>query len=73
MISLVCLNYPHLAIVGTCIGRIKVIFHLPDKVAEFGSNRTMPVPEEWAEHGPLTYVEWFMKLPACAVWAVPTV
>ena len=26
----------------------------------------MPVPEEWAEHGPLAYVEWFVKLPVCA-------
>ena len=51
---------------GTHIGRVKVIFRLPDRVAEFGSNRTMPAPEEWAEHGPLAYVEWFAKLPACA-------
>ena len=56
MISLACLNYPHPAI-GTRIGRVKVIFRLPDRVAEFGSNRTMPAPEEWAEHGPLAYVE----------------
>lgn len=65
MISLVCLSYPHLTI-GTRIGRVKAIFHLPDKVAEFVSNQTMPVPEEWAEHGPLAYVEWFAKLPACS-------
>ena len=65
MISLACLNYPHPAI-GTRIGRVKVIFQLPDKVAEFGSNQIMPAPEEWAEHGPLAYVEWFAKLLACA-------
>ena len=65
MISLACLSYPHPTI-GTRIGRVKAIFRLPDKVAEFGSNRTMPAPEEWAEHGPLAYVEWFAKLPACA-------
>ena len=65
MISLACLNYPHPAI-GTRIGRVKVIFRLPDRVAEFGSNRTMPAPEEWAEHGPLAYVEWFAKLPVCS-------
>ncbi|EPS94989.1 hypothetical protein FOMPIDRAFT_1054615 [Fomitopsis schrenkii] len=38
---------------GTRIGRVRVIFRLPDKIAEYGSNCTMPAPEEWAEHGPL--------------------
>ena len=46
------------------LGKTKRFFLM--KVAEFGSNQTMPVPEEWAEHGPVAYVVWFVKLPVCA-------
>ncbi|EPS98694.1 hypothetical protein FOMPIDRAFT_1051333 [Fomitopsis schrenkii] len=51
---------------GTWIGCVKVIFRLPDKITEYGSNITMPAPDEWAEHGPLAYVEWFAMLPTSA-------
>ncbi|TFY57409.1 hypothetical protein EVJ58_g7029 [Rhodofomes roseus] len=52
---------------GTRIGPVKVVFHLPDKITKYSTNGgPMPAPDEWAQHGPLAYVEWFAKLPACA-------
>ncbi|EPS92507.1 hypothetical protein FOMPIDRAFT_1137693 [Fomitopsis schrenkii] len=50
---------------GTRIGRVKIIFKLPETIHECGTaNGTIPAPQEWKERGPLAYVEWFAKLPA---------
>ncbi|KAI0725020.1 hypothetical protein C8Q72DRAFT_786306 [Fomitopsis betulina] len=51
---------------GTCIGRVKVIFKLPDTIYEHGSLNEMHTPKEWATQGPLVYVEWYTNLPASA-------
>ncbi|KAI0713002.1 hypothetical protein C8Q72DRAFT_790339, partial [Fomitopsis betulina] len=51
---------------GTHIGRVKVIFKLPDTIYEHGSLNEMHAPEEWATQGPLAYVEWYANLPASA-------
>ncbi|KAI0711013.1 hypothetical protein C8Q72DRAFT_790571 [Fomitopsis betulina] len=51
---------------GTRIGRVKVIFKLPDTIYEHGSLNEMHAPEEWATQGPLAYVEWYANLPASA-------
>ncbi|KAH9912266.1 uncharacterized protein B0H18DRAFT_1127404 [Fomitopsis serialis] len=51
---------------GTRIGRVKVIFRLPQKIRQHGMMAEMQAPEEWAHEGPLAYVEWFAKLPASA-------
>ncbi|KAI0727017.1 hypothetical protein C8Q72DRAFT_796259 [Fomitopsis betulina] len=51
---------------GTRIGRVKVIFKLPDTIHEHGSLNEMHAPEEWATQGPLAYVEWYANLPASA-------
>ncbi|EPT04074.1 hypothetical protein FOMPIDRAFT_1114975 [Fomitopsis schrenkii] len=51
---------------GTRIGRLKVIFKLPDTIYEQGSLNEMHAPEEWATQGPLAYVEWYANLPVAA-------
>ncbi|EPS94098.1 hypothetical protein FOMPIDRAFT_1134931 [Fomitopsis schrenkii] len=51
---------------STRIGRVKVIFKLPDTIYEHGSLNDMHAPEEWATQGPLAYVEWYANLPASA-------
>ncbi|KAI0724929.1 hypothetical protein C8Q72DRAFT_889387 [Fomitopsis betulina] len=51
---------------GTRIGRVKVIFKLPDTIYEHGSLNEMHAPEEWVTQGPLAYVEWYANLPASA-------
>ncbi|KAI0736272.1 hypothetical protein C8Q72DRAFT_769043 [Fomitopsis betulina] len=51
---------------GTRIGRVKVIFKLPDTIYEHGSLNEMHAPEEWATQGPLAYVKWYANLPASA-------
>ncbi|EPS97085.1 hypothetical protein FOMPIDRAFT_1096180, partial [Fomitopsis schrenkii] len=51
---------------GTRIGRLKVIFKLPDTIYEQGSLNEMHAPEEWATQGPLAYVEWYANLPVVA-------
>ncbi|KAJ8521820.1 hypothetical protein ONZ45_g1539 [Pleurotus djamor] len=42
---------------GTKIGRVKVIFKLPETL-EFPNGLQFPAPEHWPK-GPLAYVEWY--------------
>ncbi|KAH9914851.1 uncharacterized protein B0H18DRAFT_886508, partial [Fomitopsis serialis] len=43
-------------VLGTCIGRVKVIFKLPNKLSTVRGSS--PAPSWWPK-GPLAYVEWF--------------
>ena len=48
---------------GTRIGRVKVVFRLPETVRQYRqSGETMEAPQQWGQDGPLAYVEWFSKL-----------
>ncbi|KAF8905579.1 hypothetical protein CPB84DRAFT_1625246, partial [Gymnopilus junonius] len=46
---------------GTRIGRLKVIFRLPDLIPAPGA--PIPAPEAWPKV-PLAYVEWYTRLPS---------
>ncbi|KAH9917785.1 uncharacterized protein B0H18DRAFT_883398, partial [Fomitopsis serialis] len=48
---------------GTRIGRVKVIFRLPNRIKDPRTRVPLNAPASWAEQGPLAYVEWFAKLP----------
>ncbi|EPS94386.1 hypothetical protein FOMPIDRAFT_1055150 [Fomitopsis schrenkii] len=51
---------------GVCIGRVKVMFRLPEVINAYGSLNEMNAPTEWTGQGPLAYVEWYANLPASA-------
>jgi hypothetical protein len=48
---------------GTRVGRVRVIFTLPQQVETFIGPQ--PTPENWPK-GPLVYVEWYTKLASTA-------
>lgn len=48
---------------GTRIGRVRVIFMIPDVLDTSVGPRTRPV--EW-QTGPLAFVEWYSSIPASA-------
>ncbi|KAH9914551.1 uncharacterized protein B0H18DRAFT_1125480 [Fomitopsis serialis] len=51
---------------GTRVGRLRVIFQLPKTIRDPTTNLDMEAPEEWAQEGPLAYVEWYGKLGSMA-------
>ncbi|KAH9910186.1 uncharacterized protein B0H18DRAFT_896397, partial [Fomitopsis serialis] len=51
---------------GTRVGRLRVIFQLPKTIRDPTTNLDMEAPEEWAQEGPLAYVEWYGKLGSTA-------
>ena len=51
---------------GVRVGRVKVIFTLPQTIYAHGSLNEINAPAEWKGQGPLVYVEWYANLPASA-------
>ena len=51
---------------GVRVGRVKVIFTLPQTIYAHGSLNEINAPAEWKGQGPLAYVEWYANLPASA-------
>ncbi|KAH9918421.1 uncharacterized protein B0H18DRAFT_882796 [Fomitopsis serialis] len=51
---------------GTRIGRVKVIFKLPQNIRDPRTLRPLQAPPNWASQGALAYVEWYSNLPTQA-------